>query len=102
MSKYQQLYFNPPKLSIKEDAREVVIKAISAMCDNVKYFHFTKKDGDFKLRTYNASNISLAFSNFQIKSTQHELEWDADDHEWDSVVKAINSGVQQVESVRCR
>ena len=34
MSKYQELWENPPKLNVEGDPREVKINLISCMCDN--------------------------------------------------------------------
>jgi hypothetical protein len=50
MSNYQQLKNNPPQLSIKGGAREVIFTTISCMCDNVGHLRFKKnEEGDFKL-----------------------------------------------------
>jgi hypothetical protein len=49
MSQYKNLRLNPPKLTVKENAKEVIFKTISAMCDNVGYLRFKKNnDGEFK------------------------------------------------------
>lgn len=98
MSKYVELLNNPPKLKVKKDAREVVIKLVSCMCDN-KYTWTIKKneDGDFKIKTH-----GYAFSNFQTKFDKDEIEWEADDLKWDKVFKMINSGTSKIESLRSR
>ena len=49
MSKYQELLQNPPRLTVKKEAREVIIKTVSCMCDNVHYLKLKKNsEGDFK------------------------------------------------------
>jgi len=103
MNKFATLRTNVPVLQVKQGAREVIIKVVSSMCDNVHFFHFKKNaEGDFKLSTYNSHNIRMAFSNYQTKVTRQDLEWDADDENWSAVVNGINSGVQAVESARSR
>jgi hypothetical protein len=98
MDKYQELRMNPPKLSIKGGAREVIFKTISCMCDNVGYLRFKKNDeGDFKL-----DGKGNSISNWQMKNPQHEIEWTADEEGWDEVISMINSGTTKVESVVSR
>ena len=98
MSKYQELRMNPPKLSIKGGAREVIFTVISCMCDNVYYISFKKiGDGDFKM-----SGNGFALSNFQMRHPKHEIEWVADEEGWDEVIAIINSGTVAVESVKSR
>jgi hypothetical protein len=98
MSKYQELRNNPPKLTIKEGAREVIFKTISCMCDNVHHLRFKKnEEGDFKL-----DGMGFAISNWQMKHQKHEIEWMADEEGWDEVIKIINSGTSQIESVASR
>ena len=98
MSKYRELRMNPPKLVVKKDAREVIFKTVSCMCDNVHYITFKKNsDGDFKM---NGGGFSL--SNWQMKHPIHEIEWEADAGEWDGVVAMINSGTEAIEEVKSR
>jgi hypothetical protein len=98
MSKYVELRRNPPKLTIKTEAREVIFKTISCMCDNVGYLRFKKNgDGDFKL-----DGMGFAVSNWQMKTTQHDLEWLADEEGWNEVITMINSGTEVIESVSSR
>lgn len=98
MSKYKELIKSPPKLEVKEGAREVVIHLISAMCDN-KYTWTLKKneEGDFKINSH-----SFAFSNFQTEYEKYEIEWEADENNWQTVFKMINSGTSVIEKVRSR
>jgi hypothetical protein len=98
MSKYRELRQNPPKLTIKEGAREVIFKTVSCMCDNVHYITFKKNDdGDFKM-----SGNGFALSNWQMKHPKHEIEWEADENMWGGVIAMINSGTEAIESVISR
>jgi hypothetical protein len=98
MSKYVELLNNPPTLEVKENAREVVINLISCMCDNKHKWTIKKNsEGDFKISTH-----GFAFSNFQTKFDKDEIEWEADDSNWDGVFNMINSGTSKVEKVRSR
>ena len=99
MSKYRDLLNNPPKLEVKENAREVVINLVSCMCDNRGKITLKKNsEGDFKLNTH-----SQAFSNFQIKFDRDDIEWEADDgRKWGKVIKMINSGTYKIESIKSR
>lgn len=98
MSKYSELLKNPPKLTVIDNAREVVINLVSCMCDN-RYIWTIKKneEGDFKINTHGS-----AFSNFQTKHSRNEIEWKADDSDWEDVFKMINSGTEKIESIRSR
>ena len=63
MSKYQELWGNPPKLNVEGDPREVKINLISCMCDNKYRWTIYKNDGgDYKINTH-----GFAYSNWQIK-----------------------------------
>ena len=98
MSKYRELIFDPPTIEVKKSAREVTFKTISCMCDNVHHLTFKKdKQGDFRLH---GNGFSL--SNWQIKFERFELEWFADDEQWEDVVKMINTGTSKVASVVSR
>jgi hypothetical protein len=98
MSKYRELRQNPPKLTIKEGAREVIFKTVSCMCDNVHYITFKKdSNGDFKM-----SGNGFALRNWQMKHPKHEIEWEADANEWGGVIAMINSGTEAIESVTSR
>jgi len=98
MSKYQELRANPPKLTVKEGAREVIFKTISTMCDNVGYLKFKKnEEGDFKM-----SGNGFSLSNWQFKHQVHEIEWEADENMWGGVIAMINSGTAVIESAISR
>ena len=98
MSKYSELRNNPPKLEVKENAREVVINLISCMCDNKHKITLKKNDeGDFKLNSHRD-----AYSNFQIKFDKDDIEWEADDSNWDEVFRMINSGTKLIANIKSR
>jgi len=98
MSKYSQLLSNPPQLSIKENTKEVIFTTISAMCDNIGYLRFKKNsEGEFKI-----DGMGRAISNWQMKYSKHEIEWKADEENWNEVIKMINTGTSRIESVISR
>lgn len=98
MSKYQELRQNPPKLTIKKEAKEVIFKTVSCMCDNIHYLRFKKNDnGEFKI-----DGMGYAVSNWQMKHPKHEIEWEADENMWGGVIAMINSGTSVIESVKSR
>jgi hypothetical protein len=68
------------------------------MCDNIGYLRFKKNsEGDFKL-----DGNGFAVSNWQMKNEKHEIEWTADEENWNEVIKMINTGTSQIESVISR
>ena len=98
MSQYRELLVNPPKLTVKKDAREVIFKTVSCMCDNIHYITFRKNDqGDFRM-----SGGGFSLSNWQMKHTTQDIEWEADEANWADVIKMINSGTEKIESVKSR
>lgn len=98
MSKYIELKRNPPKLTVKKDAREVIFTTVSCMCDNIHYITFKKNaDGDFKM---DGGRFSL--SNWQFKHPIHDIEWEADASEWQGVIAMINSSTEVVAEVKSR
>ena len=98
MCKYIELLNNPPSLSVKENTREVVINLVSCMCDNKKKITLKKnEEGDFKLNSHRD-----AYSNFQIKHDRDEIEWEADDNNWNLVFDMINSGTCKIENIKSR
>ena len=97
-SKYKSLKRYPPKLQVKENARELVITTVSCMCDNIHYLTFKKNsEGDFKL---NGGGFSL--SNWQFNYPVHDIEWAADEGNWDNVFEMINSGTEAISEVKSR
>ena len=98
MSVYSDLVDNPPKLEVKANAREVIVNLVSCMCDNRYETVFKKNsDGDFEYNT-----CGQAYRNFQIKHSKLDLEWVADEGDWDNVFRMINTGVVVIEKVRSR
>lgn len=98
MTKYQELLENPPKLKIEGKPREIKINLVSCMCDN-KYRWTIKQneDGDYKINTH-----GFAYSNWQIKDRKDDIEWIADEGDWDEVFEMINTGTSKVESIKYR
>jgi len=95
---YRKLRENPPIIKIKQNAKEVILKTISCMCDNVETLSLKKGNtGEFKLDG-NGSSLN----NWQMKHDRYEIEWAADGGEWDTVVKMINTGTSAIESARSR
>ena len=99
MSKYDELTENPPKLEVKGEPRQVKLDLVSVMCDNRYRWTFERKtpEHDFELCTH-----GYAYSNFHMSLRKDDLEWLADDGEWDAIFDAINDGVQVVESIKYR
>ena len=95
---YLELITNPPKLEVVKNPRELIIKTVSCMCDNVHYLTLKKNgDSDFKM-----SGNGYSLSNWQFKHPVHDIEWAADSHSWTEVFKMINSGTAKIESVKSR
>ena len=104
MNNYQKLRTNKPKLTVNNNAKQVVFKVVSSMCDNIAYISFNKRgDGLFSIRSRNEHGISTCLSNYQMVGDFHnDLVWDATDGLWDKVAEKINSGTSVIESVRAR
>jgi len=97
---YQGLKQSPPNIEVTKDAREVIFLTISAMCDNKSTLTFRKnKEGDFRV-----SGNGSCLSNWQMKGDDYktDLEWAADDQDWNKVVGIINTGTALVKSARSR
>lgn len=98
MSKYQELLQNPPRIKVTPNAREVIFKTVSCMCDNVHYLKFKKNsEGDFKM-----TGNGFSLSNWQMKYAPHDIEWTADEGKWNQVGRMINTGTSKIESVKSR
>lgn len=97
-SKYSSLKNQPPILSVKDGAREVIITTISCMCDNRHYLTLKKNnDGDFKLY-----GNRRCIGNWQMSYPAHEIEWTADEGKWSTVFDMINSGTSAISEVKSR
>lgn len=99
MSIYKELKNKPAKIEIIENPKEVIFTLISCMCDNKYYLNVKKNnEGDFK-----ANLRGNCFSNLQIPGDgKIDLEWAADEGNWEKVVSIINSGTELVQSMRSR
>lgn len=97
-SKYKQLRQNPPKLTVKKDARELIITTVSCMCDNIHHITLKKNtEGDFKM---NGNGHCLG--NWQMKHKPHDIEWAADEGNWVDVICMINSGTEVISEIKSR
>ena len=98
MTKYQELYYNPPKFKVEGKPREIKINLVSCMCDNeYRWTIKQNEDGDYKINTH-----GFAYSNWQMKARKDVIEWVADDENWELVFNMINSGTSKIESVKYR
>lgn len=101
MSKYRELLQDPPtfpELYDSESPREVIFETISSMCDNIGFIVLKKdSDGDFKM-----DGKGNSLENWQMKHPRHDIEWEADDNNWESVVNMINTGVCKINTVKHR
>ena len=98
MSKYLDLCNNPPELSICPNAREVIFTTICCICDNEHKIKFYKNKDDNFIMTGMMSSLS----NWQFKIAIDDIEWSADDQNWDFVIKAINTSTSVIEKVKSR
>lgn len=102
-SKYTELRKSPPVLDIKKDAKEVIFTTISVMCDNRHTIRFRKNDnGEFKM-----SGMGFSLSNWQFGFKEggiepYQIEWKADEGNWDDVIRMINSGTEAIQKVVSR
>ena len=98
MSKYGELLRKPPQLLVYGKPREMKIDLVSCTCDN-KYRWTIKEneDGDYKIFTH-----GFAYSNFQIKHGKDDIEWIADEGNWEEVFEMINTGTSKIESIKYR
>ena len=98
MSKYQELLYNPPKLKMEGKPREIKIDLVSCMCDNeYRWTIKQNEDGEYKINTH-----GFAYSNWQIKARKDDIEWVADDENWELVFNMINSGTSKIENIKYR
>ena len=97
MSEYGNLINNPPKLEVVMNATKVMIHVVACMCDNKHLLKMNKTTDGWKLDT-----LSQAYSNFQMKCYQYEIEWAADNNEWSKVFGYINSGVQVISHIKSK
>ena len=98
MSKYGELLRKPPVLTVKGKPREIKIDLVSCTCDNRYRWTIKKdKDGEWKINTG-----MFAYSNFQIEHGRDDIEWIADEGNWNEVFSMINTGTSKIESIKYR
>ena len=98
MSKYQELLVNPPKLKIEGKPREIKINLVSCMCDNeYRWTIKQNEDGDYKINTH-----GFAYSNWQIQHLKDDIEWVADEGNWERVIQMINTGTSKINNIKYR
>jgi hypothetical protein len=103
MSKFRQLHFNPPVLNVKKDANVVIFNMVSCMCDNKSQIKFKKNsDVDFSMRATLPSGMGYSLRNYQMEHSVTDIVWEAEDSNWDKVIKMINSGTARIESVKSK
>jgi hypothetical protein len=102
--KYSECLYKDVDFSkIKKDAKEVVFTLISCMCNNTSYLKFKKNErGEFMVLLYN-DYTHLALSNLQMeKGYLDNLLWNADDNNWQEVLRIIRTGTSAVYGIRSR
>jgi len=98
MRKYKELVNNPPEISVPKVCREVIFGVVFEIGDITNLIRFKKNvEGDFVI-----SGGGLLFKNYRGNYERFELEWAADEGEWDYVMRLINSGPMQIDYVRFR
>jgi len=98
MSRYGELLRKPPVLTVKGKPREIKIDLVSCMCDNRYRWTIKKdKDGEWKINTG-----MFAYSNWQIDHRRDDIEWVADEGNWNEVFSMINTGTSKIESIKYR
>jgi hypothetical protein len=94
---YETLRKNPPKLHVPVNTTEIMIHAVSVMCDNRRLISMKKYSDGWAMNTR-----GQAFTNFQTKCYQYEIEWAADNKDWDKAFALLNSGTILIEKIVCR
>ena len=103
MSKFRELNQNPPKLTIKKGAKEVIFTTISCMCDNKSTIRLRKNDdGEFKMSGMGSSLSNWQFGYREGGIEPYQIEWEADSGNWKEVERMINSGTERIASVISR
>jgi len=98
MSKFVELRRNPVKNNITGTPKKVLISLVSCMCDNKDQMVFESDiEGGYRLNT-----CGSAYSNFQLKHSRNDVIWEAENGNWDDVIKMLNSGTSAIESIRVR
>ena len=95
---------NPPIIDVKKlkGKKEVIFTMVSCMCNNISYIRLKKnQEGEFRLNAY-ITSYGYSFSNYQMRHTQHEIEWTADEGKWADVIRMINTGTSVIGEVISR
>ena len=86
------------KILVKDRRNGKNYKINSAFDDVDSIFSKNKNDdGDFKLNSHRDS-----YRNFQIKFDKDDIEWEADDSNWNKVFDMINSGTSKIDNIKSR
>jgi hypothetical protein len=95
---WAELKQNPPMIDVKKlkGKKEVIFTMVSCMCNNISYIRFKKNQEDeFRLNAY-ITSYGYSFSNYQMRHTQHEIEWSADEGNWAEVIRMLNTGTSVI------
>jgi hypothetical protein len=95
---WAELKQNPPMIDVKKlkGKKEVIFTMVSCMCNNISYIRFKKnQEGEFRLNAY-ITSYGYSFSNYQMRHTQHEIEWSADEGNWAEVIRMLNTGTSVI------
>lgn len=102
-SRYLDLRLNPPKLIVLGNPRRVVMKMVSAMCDNRSEIIFTKMDnGEYSMVARNHSGMGESHSNYQTGFSKIDILWEAEDNKWSKVIEMINGGTAVIEDIKSK
>ena len=82
-------------MTVKENARSSYHNYF-LYCDNENKLTLKKNsEGDFKIYTHGKS-----FNNYQIEVSKDDIEWTADDGNWQDVIDMINTGTSLVQNIK--
>ncbi len=96
-SNYTSLRENTPVLRIKDKAREVIFTTISPV-GYVTHLRFKKGHRtDFKV-----DGMGHDIKTWGMMNESFELEWLADEEDWENVIIMINKGSKVIEKVHSR
>ncbi len=99
---YRTIINNKPNLTIKDNAKDVIFTLVSAMCDNISYIRFKRKEDNEHSLSYYNNHVRLAFSNLQCDYSTHDILWEADNSNWEEVINMINTGTSAIADVKSR
>ncbi len=106
MSRYKELRRNPMVFmqnGKKKDLHIVMLKMVSAMCDNVSYIKLTKENDEEVSASHYNDHCALSFSNLQAESNAEEMmKWAMMDNDIEKIVRLANSGTSAVGNIKIR